>query len=113
MFKLSSLSEFSRQVELNGFAIKYVVEGHERYTIDRSQYVIEQGGYLLLNGKRDAHIEIESKKNVKGICIDISTELIADAVASVIEPGTPYSDAELGRFFYTEQFLDHQYAAGS
>lgn len=109
LFKLSSLSEFYRPVDTSGFAIKFVAEGYERYMINRQPFVVEKGSYLLLNGEKEANVEIDSKKNVKGICIHISTDTIADVVASIARPDTAFSDPELADFFYTEQFLENQY----
>lgn len=111
LFNVSSLSEFYRPVDSSGFAIKFVTEGKERYTIDKQPYDIATGSYLLLNCEKEAKVEIESKKKVKGICINISPAVIADAVSSLARPDTPYSDPGLASFFYTDHFLENQYNA--
>lgn len=107
----SSLSEFYEPVKSTGFAIKYVVEGSELYTLDHQQYFIKQGNYLLCNSTKKGHVEIESRHKVKGICINISPELMLEAVASLRSPDTLFPDAELGRFFSTPYFLESQYQA--
>ncbi|MFT3679282.1 MAG: AraC family transcriptional regulator [Ferruginibacter sp.] len=110
-FKVSSLSEFSRPVKGAGFAIKFVTTGSERYTVNKQQYHIAANSYLLLNGEHDVIVDIESKKNVRGICINISTNYIEQAVASFIRPDTAFPDTGLASFFYTDQFLENHYQA--
>jgi AraC family transcriptional regulator len=107
----SSLSEFYQPVYSNGFSIKYVLEGIERYTLNKRQYPIETGSYLLSNNTMDGNVEIDKGKNVKGICINILPEFIAEVVASHQRPDTAYSDAELGHFFTTNLFFENQYRA--
>lgn len=110
-FKISSLSEYYRPVDSSGLAVKFVVEGNERYTINKRSYAISSGSYLLLNGEKDATVEIESKKNVKGICIHISDEVIADAAASLMRPDTAYTDPDLATYLSTDLFLENKYQA--
>lgn len=112
-FKLSSLSEFYKPVEAKGFAIKYVAEGHERYFINGETYDVKGGSYLLLKGEMDAQVEIESRKNVKGICINIATNVVEQVVASLCRPDTPDPDIDLSAFFCTEAFFENQYLAQS
>lgn len=112
-FKLSSLSEFYKPVEAIGFAIKYVADGNERYFINGQMYDINSGNYLLLKGDMDAKVEIESRKNVKGICINIAKNVVEQAVASFRRPDTIVPDVELSAFFCTDAFLENQYRAAS
>lgn len=112
IFSVSSLSEFYSPVDSSGFAIKYVTQGVERYNVNRHTYVVGPGSYLLLNGGMEAAVEIDSKKNAKGVCVNLSADLIEEAVASIRRPDTAFSDRELADFFYTDQFLENQYQAG-
>ncbi len=107
----SSLSEFYQPVFSNGFAIKYVVEGIERYKLNGREFPIGTGKYLLSNNTSEGNVEIEKGRNTKGICINILPELIAEIVASHQRPDTAYSDAELGIFFTSNLFLESQYDA--
>lgn len=108
---LSSLSEFYAPVLSKGFAVKYVSEGTELYTLNQQQYHIGAGHYLLCNSTKEGHVEIESTKNVKGICINITPELMQEAVASLQRPDTAFPDSELGSFFSTTHFLENKYDA--
>lgn len=108
-FNVSSLSEFEFPVESDGFAIKFVSEGIERYSVNANHYTIGPLNYLLLNGRKEGNVIVDSKTNVKGICINISPTLIHEVVAQMIAPDTPYSDPEIAGFFYGEEFLENQY----
>lgn len=109
LFNLSSLNAYTNKSTSKGFAIKYVTEGIERYTINNQVYNIGPGNYLLLNGEVDHHVEIEQGNNVKGICITITTSLVEELIGSLRQPGTAYADPALARFFYTGEFLENQY----
>lgn len=107
----SSLNEFYQPVKSKGFAIKYVVEGFETYTLNEYQYHVGTNQYLLCNSSKEGHVNIEAGKNAKGICINLVPALIEEAVASMRRPDTGYPDVELGTFFSTPYFLDHLYKA--
>lgn len=108
---LSSLREFYQSVRSQGFAIKYVIAGVERYTLNGSRYPIETGKYLLTNCANEGHVEIESRQHVKGICINIVPDMLAEVVASISRPDTAFTDVGLGRFFSSALFLEHCYHA--
>lgn len=109
--KLSSLSEYCRPVDSSGLAIKFVVEGAERYTINKNPYTVAAGSYLLLNGEKDARVDIDSKRNVKGVCIHITNAVVADVAASFMRPDTAFADPDLASFLCTDLFLENQYEA--
>lgn len=107
----SSLSEFYSPIYSTGFAIKYVLEGSEVYKMDGHEYKVDTGNYLLSNSSRSGHVEIDSNKKVKGICLNIAPQLMMDVVASIRRPDTAYSDTELGQFFCTAYFPENNYKA--
>lgn len=109
LLKLSSLSEYSRAVDSTGLAIKFVAEGTERYSINKQHYTVAAGSYLLLNGAMEAKVEIESKKNVKGICIHIDNAALIDVLASIMRPDTAYPDPSIATYLTTDFFLENQY----
>jgi AraC family transcriptional regulator len=107
----SALSDFYNTVNTEGFAIKYVVDGVERYTLDGEKYPIQAGEYLLSNASNEGHVEIESRKTVKGVCINITPNMLAEVVASHCVPNTAYTDITLGQFFNSNHFLENKYNA--
>lgn len=106
----SSLRAYYQPVKAEGFAIKYVVEGVERYKLNYKNYPIETGKYLLTNDTYEGNVEVEADKNVKGICINITPAIIAEVLASQRRPDTAYTDSELGQFFTSSHFLENQYS---
>lgn len=108
---VSSLKEFYHPIKSHGFAIKYVLNGVEHYTLNGQAYPVGAGNYLLSNNTSDGHVEIDKGEFVKGICINIVPELLADVVASCQRPDTAYPDANLGHFFSSHLFLEQQYSA--
>jgi AraC family transcriptional regulator len=58
----SSLKEYYHPVKSQGFAVKYVLEGVERYTLNGRKYDIEAGKYLLSNSTTEGYVEIESRE---------------------------------------------------
>jgi AraC family transcriptional regulator len=107
----STLSDFYSPVNIKGFAVKYVVDGVERYTLDGEKYPIQAEEYLLSNASNEGYVEIESRKTVKGVCINIKPEMLAEVVASHFVPNTAYSDITLGQFFNSNHFLENKYNA--
>ncbi|WP_428664036.1 helix-turn-helix transcriptional regulator [Runella sp.] len=110
---VSSLKGFYYPVKSQGFAIKYVMDGVERYTLNGCQFPVGAGKYLLSNGVSEGHVEIEENQYVTGICVNIVPELLAEVVASQCRPDTAFMDASLGQFFSTGLFLEQQYDAAS
>ncbi|GAB3524561.1 helix-turn-helix domain-containing protein [Emticicia fontis] len=106
----SSLREYYQPVKSEGFAIKYVVEGVERYKLNNKSYPIETGKYLLTNDTYEGSVEIEANRNVKGICININPQMIAEVLASKKRPDTAYTDNELGQYLSSTHFLENQYS---
>lgn len=100
-----------RDLPFKNFSIKFVVDGCENYTINGHRHSVRTGHYLLANQFAEGFIEIESPKIVKGVCINLATELLMEAVASHLRPDTAHPDLALDRFFSTPDFLENQYAA--
>ena len=107
----SSFKELRRELPFKNFSIKYVVDGCENYTLNGYRHSVQTGHYLLANQFAEGFVEIESPQTVKGICINLAPELLMEAVASHLQPGTAHPDLALDRFFSTPDFLENQYAA--
>jgi len=109
VFNLSALKHFEHKMVSNCFAIKFVRNGIERYTINNKSYTVNSGSYLLMNGEKEGKVIIDSEDFVKGMCLNVSNELIAEVVATTQAPDTAVADRELSTFFYTRKFLENQY----
>ncbi len=111
VFNLSALKHFEHSMVSNCFAIKFVRNGIERYTINNKSYTVNSGSYLLMNGEKEGKVIIDSEKDVMGMCLNVSNDLVAEVVATNQAPDTPFADQSLSDFFYTGKFLENQYQA--
>ncbi len=107
----SALKEYHGSVQSEGLSIKYVIEGIERYDLNGQKYPIESGRYLLSNNIQEGSVEINSPKQVKGICVNIVPEILIEVIAAQCRPDTPCSDLQIGHYFTSSLFLDNQYDA--
>ncbi len=107
----SALTTFEKAIPFNNFAIKYVLNGMEKYTVNGQDYYVNGGEYLLCNPACEGSIYVDSKKEVKGICIDLSMDILSEAVASYTKPDHLEPDADLDHFFRSGHFLENIYSA--
>jgi AraC family transcriptional regulator len=105
----SDLKGFYKKEKSDGFAIRYVMQGVEHYNLNEQYYPVKPGQYLLSNATQEGYVEIDTKQKTLGICLSIDPDLIAEVVASVYHPDTPFSNNELGAFFNTSHFLENKY----
>lgn len=100
----SIISQLDAKTGFGGLSIKHVLKGCENYTIYDKKYSVKQGEYLITNDRPIGRVEIEGDTPTHGICIDISRELVREAVASVVCPATPFPDEELSDFISSDYF---------
>jgi AraC family transcriptional regulator len=105
----SALKGFYQKEKSDCFVIRYVIEGTEHYHFNGHYYPVKKGQYLLSNATQEGDAEIDNTQKVLGICLGIEPDLIAEVVASVCSPDTPFTDNELGAFFKTSHFLENKY----
>lgn len=106
LVNFSVLKEFYSPIGFRSFSIKYVVQGHEKYKVNGNDFHVRTGDYLLANAFCEGSVEIDSKQEVTGICIDVSPTLLSAVVASYLSPDSPDPDIGLDRFFNSPEFLE-------
>src|SRR5690349_21164276 len=79
-FDLSSIQQCDRPMRIPGFAVKYVLHGTERYTINGEPFPVHTGQYLLANRCGESHVVIDSDRPVQGLCIELTTALMDEVV---------------------------------
>ncbi len=109
----SLFSNLQCGIPFSRFSIKYVGQGSEIYKINGNRYDVRSGEYLLANRFAEGSIEIDSKSQVSGICIDILPEVISDVVSSYRRSDTLIPDHELDVFFNSERFPENLYKNGT
>lgn len=110
LVNFSLLQEFYSANPFRSFSIKYVVDGCETYQVNGTKYQVQTNNYLLANHFSEGFVEINSKKTVIGICIDIEPKIISEVVASLQRPDTAFVDLNLDSFFNTPNFLENNYS---
>ncbi|TAG02864.1 MAG: AraC family transcriptional regulator [Cytophagia bacterium] len=109
LVNFSFLKEFYSKNPFRSFSIKYVDEGDEKYSVNGHIYTIKSNQYLLANQFSEGFAEVDSKQEVKGICIDINPTILSETVASFRRPDTFEADVDLDIFFNTTHFLENCY----
>jgi len=111
LLNVSTLTEFYSAAPYRSFSIKYVVEGSELYSVNGNKYQVQSKQYLLANRLSEGYVLVDSKKPVKGICIDVSPDVLTEVVSSHLRPYATDIDPALGSFFGSELFLENKYNA--
>ncbi len=111
LINYSVLNEFYSPSPFRSFSIKYVVDGSELYSVNGNRYIIKNKQYLLANKFSEGFVEVDSKKSVTGICIDVAPDILSEVVGSYLKPDTAISDLDLDRFFNSRDFLENKYNA--
>lgn len=102
---ISAFHQLDRDLSIRGFAIKYVLEGTEHYTVNGDPFPVHAGQYLLANTHASAHVGIKSKRAVKGLCIDLGTRLINEVLGATMQPEE--HEGEYTRSFFSgPEFLE-------
>jgi AraC family transcriptional regulator len=112
LINYSVLNEFYSPSPFRSFSIKYVVDGSELYSVNGKRYIIRNREYLLANKFSEGFVEVDSKKSVTGICIDVAPDILSEVAGSYLKPDTAISDIDLDRFFNSPDFLENKYNAG-
>jgi len=102
--RLSKVSKIEVDVPFTGFGIKYVTSGEENYYINHKKFTVNEGEYIIGNDFTSSIVQINHKKPVEGICIDISAQIVSEVAA--------YHDingSEISEFLLSDQFFVNRY----
>lgn len=111
LLNYSVLNTYFSPKPFRSFSIKYVVEGMELYAINGNKYQVKNREYILANAHSEGFVEVDSKKAVSGICIDVAPDMLSEVVAGFMKPDSPVADISLDRFFNSPDFLENKYSA--
>jgi len=103
-FRLSRISRIEAEVPFTGLGIKYVGSGREVYFANDRKYRVEAGSYLIGNDFTRSIVHINQPEPVRGICIDISSQIIAEVVSSPVD-----RQSDITGFLLSDQLLVNQY----
>lgn len=69
-----------------GIAVKYVISGEERYQLGEQAVRLQKGQFLILPKDEPYRAQAQPKKQaVRGICIDLSPELLGQAADDLLQ----------------------------
>lgn len=111
VLNISELTQLYSTSIRGNLTLRYVTSGLEHYTINNSRYHIEPGQYLITNRHSKGSVLIDSKLPVKGICIDLSQEVLSEVFSNLTEPGAFELVNDLEESFYSPEFLENKYNA--
>ncbi len=107
---LSSLLKLDRAIPVRGFAIKYVLEGTEEYTVNGVRHRVGGGQYLLANQCCETRVLIDAERPVNGLCIELTTALLDEVVQAEQHPEA-FGDRGGKSYFSGPDFLEGVYTA--
>jgi AraC-like DNA-binding protein len=90
--RFSKVNQVDTKVHFKDFSIKYVLEGQEHYRLNQKKIHLKKGQFLVGNAFMEAEVLIDTNDETKGICIDVSRELISDVVDYHFKNTTLFKD---------------------
>ena len=91
--KYSMLDEIDAQLDTSRFHFSLPVFGNEPYRVDGKAFLAQEGDYFLFHPGQEARAEGVFKETVKGFCIFIDEETIAEAALGMQLPISSSLDA--------------------
>lgn len=102
--RVSNIQKIETEIPFSGFAAKLVTSGMEKYYIGNKKFEVNAGEYILGNSQTFANIAINDPKGVKGLCVDISEEIITEVASFHFE-----NDSDFFKYLFSEKFLVNKY----
>lgn len=103
--RYSSYRELEEVLPFSQVAAKFVISGVENYYINGKIFKVKEGQYIVGNSHTLSEITINSKnKDVEGLCIDISEDIIAEVAEYHFE-----QSQDVKEFVLCDQFLVNTY----
>lgn len=113
ILNISELTQLYSTAIRGNLTLRYVSSGVEQYTINNTRYDIQPGQYLVTNRHSKGSVLIDSVKAVKGICIDLSQEVLSEVFSNITEPSAFGIITDLQESFYNPEFLENKYNAAN
>lgn len=93
------------------YSIKFPLNGTEHYRINNKEYRVPQMYFLTASGPCDSSGFLESKSLVKGLCVNVSLNLINEALTIYSTEGNINLENNLAGYFKSEKFFENVYPA--
>lgn len=102
--RFSNFKKLEATCPFSGLGVKYVALGEEIYYANDKKYKVNAGEYIIGNEFTKSHVQIDHADMVQGLCIDVSSEIIAE-VAEFHD----VNGSELKEFLLSDQFFVNRY----
>lgn len=102
--RFSNFKKLELDCPFSGLGVKYVASGEEIYYANDKKYKVNAGEYIIGNEFTKSIVQIDHAQMVQGLCIDISSEIIAEVADFHDVNGT-----ELKEFLLSDQFFVNRY----
>lgn len=102
--RFSNFKKLESTCPFSGLGVKYVALGEEIYYANDKKYKVNAGEYIIGNEFTKSHVQIDHADMVQGLCIDVSSEIIAE-VAEFHD----VNGSELKEFLLSDQFFVNRY----
>ncbi len=102
--RVSNIQKIETEIPFSGFAAKLVISGMEKYYIGNKKFEVTAGEYILGNSQTFANIAINDPQGVKGLCVDISEEVISEVASFHFE-----NDSDFQKYLFSEKLLVNKY----
>ncbi len=102
--RFSDFKKLDSDCPFSGIGVKYVVSGEEIYFANDKKYSVRVGEYIIGNEFTKSTVQINNTSSVKGLCIDISSGIIAEVAEFYAVNGS-----ELREFLLSDQFFVNRY----
>ncbi len=106
--RFSRVAKIEAEMPFAGIGVKYVASGEEIYYANKKKYIVKEGEYIIGNDFTSAVVQINQKDPVVGLCIDVSSQIIAEVADFHNLGGT-----DLREFLLSEQFFVNKYRAAN
>ncbi|HEY1007685.1 MAG TPA: AraC family transcriptional regulator [Sphingobacteriaceae bacterium] len=109
----SCLDTLDAAIQPRGLSIKYVSRGRELYHLNKRDFHITGGRYLLVNEHSPV---LEARINTPdtwGMCVDIDLALVTDVLSQVITPDDIDPAGNIPRYFLTDELFVQESCAGA
>jgi AraC family transcriptional regulator len=93
------------------YSIKFPLNGTEHYKINNKEFLVHQMCFLTASGPCESAGYLESKFPVKGLCINISLNLIDEALTVLSAEDNIDLENNLAGYFKSEKFFDNVFPA--
>ena len=108
----SAIKKLETKLPFHNFGVKYVMEGEEIYRLKDEEYTLAKGEYLLTNHYCEGGVLIDSKSDVKGICIDVRNDVLTEVLSGQVFPDEVNNIFAETSFFTSADFMEKKFDAG-